>query len=198
MSDHYEVLQVHPAAEPEVIRSAFRALARKHHPDFGGDARRMAALNEAWDILGDPGRRAAYDARRRGLPHRASQPADRRPDRQPPRGRPTGPIAAAAERRAETREAEVHSAGGPASRPASGRNGTVLDFGRYAGWTVRDLAAHDPDYLQWLARTPIGRPLRAEIDTHVPTHGATNGKNGATATATAVRTRPSRFGIRNR
>src|SRR5206468_3218431 len=36
-------------------------------------------------------------------------------------------------------------------------SGTVLDFGRYAGWTVGDLSRHDPDYLLWLERTPIGR-----------------------------------------
>ena len=41
--------------------------------------------------------------------------------------------------------------------------GSVLDFGRYAGWTVGSLAGHDPDYLEWLARTPIGRRLAAEI-----------------------------------
>jgi hypothetical protein len=39
----------------------------------------------------------------------------------------------------------------------------VLDFGRYAGWSFGQLAIHDPDYLLWLERTPIGRPMRAEI-----------------------------------
>jgi curved DNA-binding protein CbpA len=41
--------------------------------------------------------------------------------------------------------------------------GTVLDFGRYAGWSFGQLAIHDPDYLLWLERTPIGRPMHAEI-----------------------------------
>ena len=46
------------------------------------------------------------------------------------------------------------------------RNGsTVLDFGRYEGWTIRDVANVDDDYLQWLQRTSLGRPLRAEIVT---------------------------------
>jgi hypothetical protein len=40
----------------------------------------------------------------------------------------------------------------------------VLDFGRYAGWTVGRLVDHDPDYLEWLARTPIGRRLTSEIE----------------------------------
>jgi curved DNA-binding protein CbpA len=40
---------------------------------------------------------------------------------------------------------------------------TVLDFGRYDGWTIRDIANSDDDYLDWLSRTPMGRPLRREI-----------------------------------
>src|SRR5450759_2382868 len=39
MPDLYEVLQVHPRAEPDVLRAAYRVLARKYHPDHGGDAR---------------------------------------------------------------------------------------------------------------------------------------------------------------
>ena len=78
MSDHYEVLQVHPRAEPDVIRAAYRILARKYHPDMGGDANRMIAINDAWDVLGDPARRAAYDAKRssnRDLQSPAAPPA---------------------------------------------------------------------------------------------------------------------------
>jgi hypothetical protein len=39
----------------------------------------------------------------------------------------------------------------------------VLDFGRYAGWSLRQLAAHDPDYLEWLVRSPGGRQYRGQI-----------------------------------
>ena len=47
--DLYEVLQVHRRAEPDVIRAAYRALARKYHPDFGGDAvPGWSRINEAW------------------------------------------------------------------------------------------------------------------------------------------------------
>ena len=49
--DPYLVLQVDREADAEVIRAAFRALAREHHPDFGGEVDRMVALNEAWRIL---------------------------------------------------------------------------------------------------------------------------------------------------
>lgn len=40
---------------------------------------------------------------------------------------------------------------------------TKLDGGRYAGWTLKDLAGHDPDYLKWLARHTSGLRYRREI-----------------------------------
>ncbi|MFI5260046.1 MAG: DnaJ domain-containing protein [Candidatus Limnocylindrales bacterium] len=41
------MLQVHPRAEAEVIRAAYRTLARKYHPDHGGDPARMIAADFA-------------------------------------------------------------------------------------------------------------------------------------------------------
>jgi DnaJ domain len=58
---HYQVLGVPPSATPAEVRAAYRAAARNHHPDAGGDPGRMRALNVAWAVLGDPVRRAAYD-----------------------------------------------------------------------------------------------------------------------------------------
>jgi molecular chaperone DnaJ len=64
---HYETLGVRPDATAAEIRDAYRALARRYHPDRGGaDPSAMAAINEAYRVLGDPGRRAMYDAARRG------------------------------------------------------------------------------------------------------------------------------------
>ena len=65
--DHYRVLQVTRDAEPEVIERAYKALARKYHPDrTPGDRsranRRMQEVNEAYRVLGDPARRRSYDA----------------------------------------------------------------------------------------------------------------------------------------
>jgi curved DNA-binding protein CbpA len=51
----------------------------------------------------------------------------------------------------------------PPSPRARRSDSTVLDFGRYAGWSIRDIANSDEDYLHWFARTPLGRPLRHEI-----------------------------------
>ena len=62
--DPYKVLQVDPEAEDEVIQAAYRRLARKYHPDLAETpeaAARMAAINAAWEMIGDPASRAAYD-----------------------------------------------------------------------------------------------------------------------------------------
>ncbi|HEY4555020.1 MAG TPA: J domain-containing protein, partial [Lysobacter sp.] len=63
---HYQVLKVAPDAPVEVIRAAYRALAARHHPDRRGDdpaaAEQMQRVNEAYSVLGDPIRRARYDA----------------------------------------------------------------------------------------------------------------------------------------
>jgi hypothetical protein len=41
----------------------------------------------------------------------------------------------------------------------------VLNFGRYAGWSIGEVGRADLEYLEWLDRMPIGRPYRDEIDT---------------------------------
>lgn len=60
--DPYETLGVTRRARPSVIKSAYRALVREMHPDTGGDAAEFRAVREAWELLDDPARRAAWDA----------------------------------------------------------------------------------------------------------------------------------------
>lgn len=61
--NHYETLGVPRDASAHDIKRAFRRAARDHHPDRnGGDTEKMAAVNRAWEVLGDPQRRAHYDA----------------------------------------------------------------------------------------------------------------------------------------
>lgn len=89
IATHYDLLGVPADASIEAIRLAYRNAAREHHPDVarsgaaavsGGVAsERMAALNEAWRVLGDPARRARYDvelSRARGSAPAASPPPD--------------------------------------------------------------------------------------------------------------------------
>jgi curved DNA-binding protein CbpA len=62
--DHYRRLGVARHASAGEIRSAYRRLARQHHPDLNprpDGAERFAALANAYEILNDPGARARYD-----------------------------------------------------------------------------------------------------------------------------------------
>jgi curved DNA-binding protein CbpA len=47
--------------------------------------------------------------------------------------------------------------------PRSESAGTRIPFGRYQGWTLRDLARRDPEYLRWLSRHSSGIGYRTEI-----------------------------------
>jgi DnaJ domain len=58
---HYQLLGVLPTASTAEIRAAYLQLARRWHPDAGGSAERMRALNAAWAVLGDTRRRDEYD-----------------------------------------------------------------------------------------------------------------------------------------
>ncbi len=59
----YRLLYVQPDAPLEIIRASFRVQMRelRQHPDLGGATAKAEILNEAYQILSDPERRAAYD-----------------------------------------------------------------------------------------------------------------------------------------
>ena len=65
--DYYEILQVAPHADPEVIQAAYQRLAGKYHPDVNNSpdaTKRTKDIGEAFGVLNDPVRRADYDRRR--------------------------------------------------------------------------------------------------------------------------------------
>ena len=63
--DYYELLGVQRGADDAAIKAAYRSLAKEHHPDRKNGCKeseaRFKAINEAYDVLKDPQKRAAYD-----------------------------------------------------------------------------------------------------------------------------------------
>jgi len=166
-TDPYKVLQVDPAADVDVIQAAYRRLARTYHPDLakGPDAAaRMASINAAWEILRDTTRRAAFDLARSGgaaaLPAPPSQ-ATSRPPETVSRDWTSGRSSQGGGFDDSMRTEQGFGAAGP---PPGRPSGSVINFGRYAGWSLGEIARRDLDYLEWLDRMPIGRAYRDEID----------------------------------
>ena len=58
-ANYYDILGVKKDATADEIKKAFRKLARKHHPDAGGDEEKFKEINEAYEVLSDTEKRAA-------------------------------------------------------------------------------------------------------------------------------------------
>lgn len=73
MLDYYAILEVSSSATSSEIKKSYRRLARLHHPDLNQDARdtQIKRLNEAYEVLRDAQKRAAYDLQRRENQQRA-------------------------------------------------------------------------------------------------------------------------------
>lgn len=86
----YIMLEIEPDATEEEIRQAHRRAAKKWHPDVGGDAVMFALTEQAYRIVGNPQRRAAYDTAH-GHTHATQPTATPPPAAAPPQaatGRP--------------------------------------------------------------------------------------------------------------
>jgi curved DNA-binding protein CbpA len=92
--DPYAVLGVAPDADGPAIHAAYRRAVRRTHPDAGGSAAEFEAVQDAYETLRDPARRAAHD-RGRPAPRRSATP--------PPPRRPASPATDAEEPSADLR-----------------------------------------------------------------------------------------------
>lgn len=147
----YDVLMISPGADRELITVVYRHLAKRYHPDKDDSpeaATRMAELNDAYAVLSDRAKRASYDESigRKEVPETADRVEDTAP----------GDITAGVFQQG------YGDAGPPPQNPAP--SGRALTFGRYRGWTLNQVGRFDRDYLEWLARTTMGRTYRQELD----------------------------------
>jgi curved DNA-binding protein CbpA len=167
--DYYKVLQVDPEASPEVITAAYKVLAKRFHPETdltGVHEIRLAELNRAYGVLHSAAARRAYDE------ERALRMNPMGPGSEP---EPVlAPVAVPPPRRHASADGTpdgdsmLSRNGGPTAPITSAeisltRGDLRLDFGRYAGWSLYDLAKKDPAYLRWLARHSSGLRFRREI-----------------------------------
>ncbi len=141
--DPYAVLQVVPTAEQVVVHAAFKALALKYHPDHDQTRRAAEKMAEL---------NRAY-ALLRDERSRAAHDRSRRRT-----------VAGVSVADSTTRSSTVPP-------PPAPSGGSVLSFGRYAGWSLRDLARRDPEYLLWLSRHSSGIRYRTEIYSILRTMG---------------------------
>jgi curved DNA-binding protein CbpA len=166
---YYQILMVDPSADQDIMGVVYRRLAQRYHPDVdpSDDARqRMTEINQAWAVLRDADKRTKYD---RELSSRRDRRSSDRYIRRPPLEPPADPGDAHV---APGSRPPSESAYGEAGPPPRGMvRGTVLEFGRYKGWSIGQIATHDPDFLEWLQRSPSGRQYRAEIATFLARQG---------------------------
>lgn len=121
----YDVLGVDASADEEALRRAYRLKLRETHPDTGGEAARFVQVQRAWELIGEPAARAAYD---RGHGFGATNAPDYAPST--PAWRPPG-------RPADTRP-RARSFG----QPGGWRRERYLDLMRE--WVGRGVAIDDP------------------------------------------------------
>jgi curved DNA-binding protein CbpA len=164
----------------------------------------MTAINAAWEILGEPAARQAFDRERNAAaarghgasgassarPAAGSSPTPARPASTPARPTPAPPPEVVSRDWTSGRSSQgggfdesmraaegLGAAGPPPGRPS----GSLLNFGRYAGWSLGEVARHDIEYIEWLDRAPIGRNYRQELDDILRASGRRRSADGDAA-----------------
>ena len=218
------MLGVEPGASPDEIKAAWRALARRHHPDLIGDdpetaqraTRRMAEINTAYAALTRAGRRrrrsgarraagrtarpGSVDGHRRGARadrppppedaagHRPARPVGQRPAAKPDDSPPGSriPLSGQPPLRWDRSEPELRASQPsgpmeirrdpryvpPVAPPLDDALVREVEFGKFHGHTLGEIAAFEPSYIDWLAGTVTRDPelalaarvIRDELD----------------------------------
>ncbi|RLT34635.1 MAG: hypothetical protein DWI59_06125 [Chloroflexi bacterium] len=159
--DPYEALEVSRQASQEVIKAAYRRLARRFHPDSGDapDAARMVQLNRAQALIGTPAARIRFEStagavRHSAAPRRPAAAASEPPPRRspPPRARTAGmdgPPPAQPQASSETASIRQQGAQSsrqarpPATRPSEPRQPATPESGRPTPFPA-DSLPHQP------------------------------------------------------
>ena len=146
--DVYEVLQVQPTAHQLVVQAAYRVLASMLHPDRDPSGTATRKMAELNAAYAKVKTRDLRDAYDRMRKARETVAVTVGTAQDPDR----------------TARRSAHDAG-------------MVDFGRYNGWTITQLAREDPDYLRWLSRHSSGIRYRRQIE------AALGNSSAASATA---------------
>ena len=159
------------AAERMVAINAARALIGTPERRAAHDRERRLAASMADPVRSGPGggrppEPATHPPTPARGPRRTAAPSGRPPATERPPEHvssdwTTGRSAAGGGYDASMRAPDGLGAAGP---PPGNPSGSVLNFGRYAGWSFGEIARTDVDYVEWLDRMPIGRIYRDEID----------------------------------
>ncbi|WP_042160169.1 J domain-containing protein [Paenibacillus gorillae] len=82
---YYDLLEITQQATPDQIKQAYRKLAKRHHPDTNGGSqeaeKRFKEVHEAYETLGDPDKRSAYDEQLAAGAQRAPGGGPKKPGR---------------------------------------------------------------------------------------------------------------------
>ena len=163
--DYYAILGLDRKCTADQIRTAYRLLAKQHHPDVNGGCNHSAdhtrELNAAYEILGDSEKRKVYDQQRTNSEKSQSQKATRTPDITKEILLRIGELLQGTKLDvnvndpARPGEPEVYSL----SIPAGTAPGTIFRIARQAGGFVRVKARVRPDF----RFKPSGSDLRCDL-----------------------------------
>ena len=163
--DPHVVLGVQAGASSATIKAAWRRLARENHPDLTGDdpaasrvaTRRMAEINDAYAALVRVDTSATYRPRNhassdpaRGVPLSGQPPlrADVAGRETPRASDPNGPLV----------RDRVRGFKRPKPPSLEDASAHVLEFGKFHGHTLGQVAAFEPSYVDWLVGTVMRDP----------------------------------------